>query len=217
MHLSSLQPLWWWASPEGARFDSQVHLSMPHWSWWCGWKSTRDGGSRLLAWPGVNPPSIGSSWGPLYTGGVFVGLCWGHSRRIHRRNSTRPASHFILVSAGPQRQTLDPTGHSSEGDWWESSNFEAWTPSISSASRTALNSSVLYWRSKDDVWVWCCQKAYDRQWHRSSIDRKHPQSCVDPVLLALNCSWCRGQSQDLRLCLAENLSGFWVTSVSKYA
>lgn len=45
-------------------------------------------------WPGVNLPSIWSSWRRLYTGGVFVCLCSDHSRRIRLRNSTRPLWSF---------------------------------------------------------------------------------------------------------------------------
>lgn len=43
----------------------------------------------------------------------------------------------------PRRQRLDPRGHSSDGDWWERSNYEAWAPRISNTSRTDLNSMTV--------------------------------------------------------------------------
>lgn len=83
-----------------------------------------------------------SSWRPLYIGGIFVGLCWCHSRRLCHRDSTRPANPFIVVSAGPQRQTkvngrLFIRWRVVRKFNYEASNYEAWTPRSSSASERA--------------------------------------------------------------------------------
>lgn len=140
-------------------------------------------------WPGVNLPLR-----PLYTGGVFVGLCWGHSRRTRRRNSTRPASHFILVSAGPHRQRLDPRGHSSDETGGKDPTMRHELPELATLPEqpwtvtvSCIGEDRMMYRS---CVSWCCQKGYDQrsQWHGSSIDIKHSKSCMDPVLLALNCS-----------------------------
>lgn len=220
MHLLSCSQFpWWRASPEGTRFDSQVHLSTPHWSWWCGWKSTRDGWSQSECESTFTLIQLETA---LHWRSLCRPLLRSFQKNTPQKLSTDRQSFHPCLSWTSKTKVRSQRSFI-RWDWWERSNYEAWSPRIRNTSRTALNSVTvscigevrMMYRSR---FSWCCQKGYDRrsQWHGSSVDIKHPQSCMDPVLLALNCSWCRGQSQDLRLCLAENLTGFWVTSVSKY-